>query len=153
GESYPQVLTFRMRIKNLYQLTLIAFLSIACVMWIYVGGSEVPPGSGFPPTNIVMLPVYVFLWFFLPVKNWLAERKLLRHARFYWGNCYSHGESLRYEFYGENGDRFGGTVGGRSVLADPSDNVALIIVNAKDPDDSKPSFAFRFHDFLLIRKE
>jgi hypothetical protein len=149
GESFPQVITFRIEVVNLAFLGFLGFIPIAVILWV-ASGNDISPGSGFPPTNVVLVPIFLFLHPLSLIGTWLRERYLLHRGKAYWALFRPSRNHYSYEFFDDHGDRWGGVE--HSMFKSPNelDDIALAVARTDDLDESKLSFSFRFHRFIVI---
>ncbi|MCU1285678.1 MAG: hypothetical protein JWO13_2028 [Acidobacteriales bacterium] len=149
GEAFPQIIFLRIELVNLAFLGFVAFIPIAILIWI-ISGNDVSPGSGFPPANVVIVPMYLFWLPFSFIGTWIRERYLLHNAEIFWAFFQVSGSNYSYQFFDPLGDRWGGLGNLRFRVPPERDTIALAVARAQNLDESKLSFSFMFHRFVVI---
>lgn len=149
GSTYPEEYVFRVDVKNLWVLGVIAFIPVTTLLWFTSGGTKLTL-HGFPPYELTVLPVYVFGAVWVVMRRWIQERRILRDPWVTWAGLGRAGCGVPYQFLDQNRERRGGLMQSRHLAIEPNDTIAIVFSELKNPDQSRLSCDFLFHTFRLV---
>jgi hypothetical protein len=158
GESYPQLLLFRVMLRRLYLIALPILAPLGMLMWILNRGPASAINTAWDSPVILYVVGYGFLPIVIISIGWLRERWLISHGLVVLGIISPVGNltdrpQFRYEFIAPDGARYGGMYGGRWYSRKNSlSNFTPVLVDPANPERHLPVTALLFHQFKLVER-
>ncbi|MBI2683348.1 MAG: hypothetical protein HYX26_09085 [Acidobacteriales bacterium] len=152
GALYPQLIVFRLRLSNIWLLFGLCGYAIYWLMWtLDEAPAELFLGFGTFGLSMFNWSVYGSILCFYFAWKWLRERWILKHQISTLGLVIPDGLMIRYEYFGTDGERYGG-IRKRKIWSAAHDPITAVFVDPNSPERNEPAFDFLYHRLEVVDK-